>query len=243
MLDDPTRLDSLGWEAVKKALNQRVVATKTRFVPSRVNRVWIVETDVHPVIVKRSLSGKCGNEFEVLVQARNAGLNVPYPLAFEGDYLVMEYLPGGGCDVLINRMFSSEAAEGIGKWLALFHNGLSSLHGKRIHGDAVLSNFIMCDGAVYSIDLEDSSVGDPLDDVGQVGASILGNEPFFTPIKFDLCKKMLRAYEQVAHIEVLESSRPYIAKHLELDARQKPLFRRTLVRAARSLEKQWPELA
>ena len=39
MLDDLTRLDTLGWEAVKKALNQRVIVTGTRFVPSRVNRV------------------------------------------------------------------------------------------------------------------------------------------------------------------------------------------------------------
>jgi len=243
MLDDPTRLDSLGWEAVKKALNQRVVVTNTRFVPSRVNRVWIVETDVHPVIVKRFLSGRCGNEFESLVLARNAGISVPYPLASRGDYLVMEYLPGDNCDVLINRMFSAVAAEGLGAWLASFHRKLSTDFGSRIRGDAVLSNFILTDGVIYGMDLEDSVIGDPMDDVGHVGASILGNEPFFTPIKFDLCTRMLRAYERSAGVGVFEPSRKYIAKHLRLDARQKPLFRRTLMSAAKSLEKRWPDIA
>ena len=243
MLDDLTRLDTFGWEAVKRALNQRVVVTGTRFVPSRVNRVWIVETDVHPVVVKRFLSGKCGNEFESLVLARGAGLTVPYPLAFHGDYLVMEYLHGEGCDVLINKMFSAEAAEGIGRWLAMFHGRLATDFGRRIRSDSVLSNFIMSDGVVYGIDLEDSATGDSMEDVGEIGASILGNEPFFTPIKFDLCTRMLRAYEQAAHMDVYESSRMYIAKHLLLDARKKPLFRRTLVSAAKCLERKWPDLA
>ena len=243
MLDDPTRLDSFGWEAVKKALNQRVVVTKVRFVPSRVNRVWIVETDVHPVVLKRFLSGKCGNEFESFVLARSAGVSVPYLLAAHGDYLVMEYLSGDSCDVLMNKMFSVQAAEGIGRWLAMFHVRLSTDFGVRARRDAVLSNFMFTDGVVYGIDLEDSAIGDPMDDVGQLGASILGNEPFFTPIKFDLCTRMLRAYEHAAGTEVFESSRKYIAKHLLLDAHQKPLFRRTLVNAAKSLENRWPDLA
>jgi len=243
MLDDLTRLDTLGWEAVKKALNQRVIVTGTRFVPSRVNRVWIVETDVHPVVVKRSLSGKSGNEFEALVLARNNGLNVPYPLAAHGDYLVLEYLHGEVCDVMINKMFNVEAAEGMGRWLAMFHGKLSTELGQRIRMDAVLSNFIMSDGVVYGIDLEDSGYGNPMDDVGELGASILGNEPFFTPIKFDLCAKMLKAYGQVSNTDVFESSRKYIARHLRIDAHKKPLFRRTLVNAAKSLEKRWPDLA
>lgn len=242
MLDDPTRLDFFGWEAVKKALNQRVVVTHARFLPSKVNRVWIVETDVHPIVVKRFLSRKCGNEFESLVLARRAGINVPYPLASHGDYLVMEYLPGESCEVLVNKMFSSRAAEGIGSWLAEYHGRLMTDHGTRIRRDSVLSNFIMTEGSVYGVDLEDSAVGDPMDDVGQAGASILGSEPYFTPIKFDLCMGMLRSYERSADADVLERSRQYIAKHLELDARQKPLFRRTLVKAAKSLEERWPDL-
>ncbi len=243
MLDDPTRLDSFGWEAVKKALNQRVIVMSTRFVPSKVNRIWIVETDVHPVVVKRFLSGKSGNEFEALVQARGVGLNVPYTLASHRDYLVMEYLPGENAEVLINKMFDASVAESLGRWLALFHEKLSNELGVRIRRDSVLSNFVVSDGTVYGVDLEDSSVGDPMDDVGQLGASILGSEPFFTPIKFDLCARMLRAYGNSSKNDVYETSRHYIAKHLTLDARQKPLFRRTLLNAAKSLEKRWPDLA
>lgn len=243
MLDDPTRLDTLGWEAVKKALNQRVVVTSVRFVPSRVNRVWVVETDVHPVVVKRFLSGKWGTEFESLLQARNLDLKVPYPLASHGDYLVMEHISGDSCDTLVNKMFSVEAADGMGEWLALFHKKMSDEYGQRIRADAILSNFILEGDDVYGIDLEDSRKGNPMDDVGQLGASILGNEPFFTPIKFDLCMRMLKTYESISGAEATESSRAFIAKHLRLSARQKPLFRRTLLNAAKSLEKRWPDIA
>lgn len=242
MLEDATTLDSLGWEILKKALNQRVVADRPKFVPSMVNRVWLVETDVRPVVIKRSLSGKCGVEFEALLQARLAGLAVPYPLAKEGDYLVTEYVPGENCEILIHKMFSSSAAEGLGRWLAEFHLRMSSGGTSRIMRDAVPSNFVMSGGTVYGLDLEDSGLGDPMDDVGKMGASIIGNEPYFTPIKFDLCLKMLRSYGAKLGVGVVDTSRKYVSKHLQLDARRKPLFRRTIVRAAKALEKGWPKL-
>jgi tRNA A-37 threonylcarbamoyl transferase component Bud32 len=243
MLADGTDLDSLGWEALRKALNQRVVASRPKLLPSRVNRVWLVETDVRPVIVKRSLSGRCEIEFETLLQAKVAGMDVPYPLAKEGDYLVTEFIPGESCDVLLNRMFDHRTAEGMGHWLGLFHHRLAFEGRSRIMADAVPSNFVMNDGRVFGFDLEDSTYGDPMDDVGKLAASILGSEPYFTPIKFDLCLRMLRSYGNATGKDVLESSRPFISRHLKTDARQKPLFRRTIVKAAKAIEKGWPELA
>ncbi|MCU0852773.1 MAG: phosphotransferase, partial [Thermoplasmata archaeon] len=100
MANDFTAIDSFGWDALKKALNQRVVVNRYRLIPSRRNRVWVVETDVRPVVVKQSLSGKCGSEFETLLLARQAGISVPYPLFKEGDFLVMEYIPGETCEVM-----------------------------------------------------------------------------------------------------------------------------------------------
>jgi tRNA A-37 threonylcarbamoyl transferase component Bud32 len=166
MLEDLTELDALGWEALKRTLNQRVVATTVRFVPGKANRIWVVETDVRPVVVKRFLTGKCGNEFESLVQAKQAGLCVPMPLSASGDYLVLEYLDGENCERLINHMFSMRAADGIGEWLARYHAVMASGGKTKKMGDAVLSNFILVDGVVYAVDLEDSRVGDPFDDVG-----------------------------------------------------------------------------
>ena len=243
MLADLTLLDSFGWEAIKKALNQRVVVGAIRLVPSRRNRVWVVETDVRPVVVKRSLSGRCGNEFESIIQAKGAGLKVPYPLFMGGDYLVLEYIQGETCDVLINHMFSNRAAEGMGDWLASFHCILGQGSSRKVTKDAVLSNFIMADGKIFGVDLEDAGPGDPLDDVGQLCAAILGSEPFFTPIKFDLCLRMVQSYERTASIDVVDIVRPYVSKHLLLDSKNKPLFRRTIVTAARSIEKGWPALA
>lgn len=242
MLNDLTALDSYGYEALKKALNQRVVVESVKLVPSRRNRVWVVETDVRPVVVKRSLSGKIENEFETLVLARKAGLPVPYPLLKEEDYLVLEYIPGESCEILINHMFSSEAVDGIGRWLAEFHRCLGDDSKSRIVGDAIPSNFILNDGLTYGLDLEDSGPGDPLDDLGEMVAMILASEPFFTPIKFDLCLRMIKSYGAFAGSDVAEEVRPYVSKHLRSDASVKPLFRRTLVSAAKALEKGWPEL-
>ena len=243
MLEDLTELDALGWEALKRTLNQRVVATTVRFVPGKANRIWVVETDVRPVVVKRFLTGKCGNEFESLVQAKQAGLCVPMPLSASGDYLVLEYLDGENCERLINHMFSMRAADGIGEWLARYHAVMASGGKTKKMGDAVLSNFILVDGVVYAVDLEDSRVGDPFDDVGVAGASILGSEPFFTPIKYEVCFRMLESYRSHSGTDVKESSRPYISKCLRLQARSRPLFRRTFLAAAKSIENAWPELA
>ena len=239
---DATSLDAYGWEALRKALNQRVVAGRPRFVPSKVNRVWIVETDVRPVIVKRFLSGKCDNEFEALLQAKMSGLTVPYPLAKEKDYLVTEYIPGESCDNLIHKMFSGEVATGLGQWLAAFHERMSVRGRTKIMGDAVPSNFVMSEGVIFGFDLEDAGPGDFMDDLGMLAAAIIGNEPFFTPIKFDICLKMIKSYGEASGKDVLEDSRRYVSKHLQLDARRKPLFRRMIVRAAKALEKGWPRI-
>lgn len=243
MANDFTAIDSFGWDALKKALNQRVVVNGYRLIPSRRNRIWVVETDVRPVVVKQFLSGRSGTEFETLLLARQAGIDVPYPLYKEGDFVVMEYIPGETCEVMINHLFNSAAADAAGSWLANFHEQLSFGGAPRIMGDAVLSNFIMSEDRLFGVDLEDCAKGDPMEDLGQLAASMLGSEPFFTPIKFDLCRRMIIRYEETSHGDALEKVRPYVAKHLRNDARRKPLFRRTLLAAAKSLENAWPDLA
>jgi hypothetical protein len=243
MAGDLTALDSYGWEALKKSLNQRLVLNRIRLVPSKRNRVWVAETDVRPVVVKQSLSGRAGNEFEQLLIARKAGIDVPYPLFMDREYLILEYVQGDTCDTMINHLFSSEAAEKIGLWLARFHEKMPSDGLRRIRGDSVLSNFVFSEGKVVGLDLEDSGPGDPLDDLGQIGASILGNEPFFTPIKFDLCIRLIESYSREARADVVELARPYVSKHLRLGAEVRPLFRRTFVSAAKSIERGWPDLA
>lgn len=243
MLSDLTTLDPLAWDALKKALNQRVVVGRVRLLPSRRNRVWVVETDVRPVVVKRFLSERGGHEFETVLQARLAGLDVPYPLWSDGSHMVSEYIGGESCELMINHMFSREAAEAMGTWLALFHTRLADGDSAKIMADAVLSNFVFFEKRVFGVDFEDSRIGDPFDDVGQLAANILGSEPFFTPVKFDLCLQMIRSYGRTRGRDVVETIRPYVSKHLRQAARTKPLFRRTLVSAAKSLERGWPKLA
>lgn len=243
MIEDLTLLDSYAWEALKKALNQRVVVTRAQLLPSRHNRVWLVETDVRPLIVKKYLTRKGGVEFEALVKARQAGLDVPYPVHRDEEHIVMEYIPGESCETLVNHMFSAEAAEGIGRWLAEFHARVEYGDERRLRGDVVLSNFVYWDGRVFGLDLEEVRRGDPLDDLGQLAASILGSEPFFTPIKFDLCFRAIRGYERVSGKDVMERVRLFAAEHLRRACAGRPLLRRTLLRAAKSLEKGWPDLA
>lgn len=243
MLSDLTAMDSFGWDILKKALNQRVVVVRSSLVPSIRNRVWLVETDVRPVVVKRSLSGRSPEEFETMLLAKKAGLAVPYPLYMDNAYLVTEYISGESCSLLVNRMFNARAAEGIGDWLGAFHESMESSGRSLTMCDAVLENFIMHEGTVYGVDLEDAAPGDPMDDLGRMASSILGNEPFFTPIKFDLCFRMIESYEARTGMESMESVRPYVSKHLRLSVRSRPLYRRPFAEVAQSIEKRWPRLA
>lgn len=243
MAHDLTALDSPGWNALRNALNQRLVLVNEKLIPSRRNRVWVVETDVRPVILKRSLSGRAENEFECLLKARDGGLDVPFPLYRSGDYMVLEYVAGERCDSLINHLFSAEAAEKLGIWLAKFHQEFGRDNSQSIMADAELTNFQLCDGRVFGMDLEDSCVGEPMEDVGQLIASILGSEPVFTPIKFDLCMRLLESYEKESGMEAVESARPFVSKHLRLAAATRQLFKKTLLEAARSIEYGWPRLA
>lgn len=243
MASDLTILDTPGWDALRKALNQRVVLVNETLIPSKRNRVWVVETDVRPVVLKRSLSGRGGREFEALSRARERGLEVPFPLHLSGDYLVMEYIAGERCDSLINHVFSEEAAEKMALWLARFHECMTEGSSPTIMADTEMANFVMFDGKVYGMDLEDLSEGDPLEDLGCLVSSLLGSEPIFTPVKFDLCMRLLETYESHSGIEAVESVRPYVAKHLRLSTISRPLFRRTFVDAAKRLEEGWPQLA
>jgi hypothetical protein len=243
MSSDLTAMDVSGWDILKKALNQRVVVVRSSLVPSNRNRVWFVETDVRPVVVKRSLSGLSSVEFETMLLAKKAGLSVPYPLYMDRSYLVTEYISGDSCDPLINAMFSARAAEGLGSWLGAFHESMDSFGKPLAMSDAVLENFIMHEGEVFGVDLEDTRPGEPMDDLGQMASSILGNEPFFTPIKFDLCFGMIDSYERRTGMEARESVRPYVVKHLRQSVRARPLYRRPFEQVARALEKAWPDLA
>lgn len=243
MSSDLTAMDSSGWETVKKALNQRVVFVRSSIVPSYRNRVWLVETDVRPVVVKRSLSGLSAVEFETTLLAKKAGLLVAYPLYMDRDYLVSEYISGDSCYLLVNSLFSTPAAKGLGKWLGGFHESMDSFGRPMAMRDAVLENFIMHEGEAYGVDLEDASPGDPLDDLGQMAASILGNEPFFTPVKFDLCFSMLDAYEDRTGMESRESVRPFVAKHIRQSVRARPLYRRPFEQVAKVLDRAWPDMA
>lgn len=244
MPQDLTLMDSAGWDALRRALNQRVVLINEALIPSKRNRVWVVETDVRPVVLKRSLSRRAEIEFASLVSARQAGLDVPLPLHRSDDYIVMEFVPGERCDALINHIFSAKAAESLARWFARFHERMGEGGRSVIMADAELTNFMIHEDRVYGFDLEDASEGDPLDDIGKLLASILGSEPVFTPVKFDICMKLLEAYEEESGVEAQESVRPFIATHLRISATTKPLFRKALLEAARRFESSgWPMLA
>ncbi|UCE81407.1 MAG: phosphotransferase [Methanobacteriota archaeon] len=244
MPQDLTLMDSAGWDALRRTLNQRVVLIRETLIPSKRNRVWAVETDVRPVVLKRSLSGRAESEFNSLVCARQAGLDVPLPLHRSENHIVMEYIPGERCDTLINHMSSAEVAEGLARWFARFHDKMGDGVKPIIMADAELTNFMVHDGQVFGFDLEDASEGDPLYDIGMLLASILGSEPLFTPVKFDLCMRLLEAYEKESGLEARESVRPFVSTHLRLSATTRPLFRGALLEAARRLESSgWPILA
>jgi len=54
---------------------------------------------------------------------------------------------------------------------------------------------------------------------------------------------LIESYGKEARVDVVELSRPYVSKHLRLYAKAKPLFGRTFVSAAKSIDRGWPDLA
>ena len=63
--------------------------------------------------------------------------------------------------------------------------------------------FIIFTDRIWGVDLEESRMGSPVEDIGQMCSSILTTDPMFTPEKFNLCKVFIDAYVESAPGRIL----------------------------------------
>ena len=78
-------------------------------------------------------------------------------------------------------------------WFIEFHNFFKKDDQFLIRGDSSLRNFIFTD-RIWGVDFEESRIGNPVEDIGGMCASILTTDPMFTKEKLQLCKKFIDSY-------------------------------------------------
>jgi len=130
------------------------------------------------------------------------GLAVPEFIDYTDDLLILEYIPGDDCKTLFGQGHE-RVLQSIARWLADFHEAFD--HDRR-RGDCILANFIMHESQIYGIDLEESSQGNYLRDVGDMCTSILRMKPAFTDQRFSQMRSFIASYfDRKDPVDITES--------------------------------------
>jgi len=170
---------------------------------SRKNTVQKVKYGDELFIVKRfnpDLVSGLAVEREILRNCEEMGIAVPELIDSTDDLLILEYIPGDDCKTLFDRG-DVDVLRSIAGWLADFHGAFDD---SRRRGDCILANFIMHDSRIYGIDLEESSQGNYLRDVGDMCTSILRMKPAFTDQRFSQMRSFVAWYFDFASKEPVD---------------------------------------
>lgn len=174
---------------------------------SRKNRVFRVMYNGELQVAKVYPSAKsvtAREESRLLKRCRELGLRVPTLVELVGGTIVMTYLGGPNLADVADRTLSNEAtseaeggmlpdrmADGLADWLASFHKAFEHSF---CRGDTILRNFLESDGAVYGLDFEEAHKGDPITDLGELCANILGMRPLLGRRNAQLAKSIVNRY-------------------------------------------------
>jgi aminoglycoside phosphotransferase (APT) family kinase protein len=85
----------------------------------------------------------------------------------------------------------SSLSSGLSDWLASFH---VSFDNTKCRGDTILRNFILSDGHIFGLDFEEAHEGDPILDLGELCANILGMRPVFSKLNFEFASMIVSSY-------------------------------------------------
>ena len=170
-------------------------------MPSRRNHVFRAALpDGRGVTVKLFRYPDAHREFEVLSRLRGAGVDAPAPLAFGEDWLVCELVDGPTLMDLVNEGERDHLlADGLPRWLAVFHRAMADGPHRRVKGDCNLRNFrAVPEGGVVGVDFDGCAYGESAEDVAQACASLLASHPPFTPHKLSLSRLLVAAYREAS---------------------------------------------
>jgi len=182
-------------------------------------------------------AGICAQEFVFLNQARQGGVLVPQPLnILEERILLLEELEGESLGDFLNRTLSLKIAAAAGYWLAALHR-LSGPPGQSLlKGDCTLRNFLVLEQqSVAGLDFEEAHFGRPVEDLGEICASVLATDPMFTPAKGNLCRRLVEAYAEKAERASLAGLEQEVAASLKRFAAYRPHQANLLQRKAREI--------
>jgi hypothetical protein len=172
---------------------------------SRKNRVFRSVFQGNDCVVKEysgEFPGGPATEESVLIECAKAGVRVPRLLAHIENAIVMEFIEGDNvadvfdeaCDRATAPDPSNELnamGNALARWLWEFHGAFSH---HRIRGDGILRNFIIDSSGIVGLDFEESSEGDPIDDLGFLISNILMTDPPFTELKLSFARHVARCY-------------------------------------------------
>ncbi len=171
---------------------------------SKKNRVFELQWEGERCVVKiysDIFVERAPVEYETLRRCAAAGVPAPKPVALFDGAVIMTLLEGENAyrrfqalyhpnderaDAALEQLLSRCAV-----WLAQFHH---AFHGQYARGDAILKNYLVTDSTIYGCDFEEASRSDPLADLGDMIAFILGMRPKFVPRKFLLARHLAREY-------------------------------------------------
>ena len=142
-----------------------------------------------------------------------------YEIDNKHQIIFMEYIQGKNvCDIINDpQIFISKKEQALyqlTQWLITYHSLFSKNKEFTIHGDAHLRNFII-NKSIIGLDFEESTKGNPFEDIAALCVSILTTDPIFTDEKINLCHYFANTYFNKCS-ENQESFQPYFQSSINL---------------------------
>jgi tRNA A-37 threonylcarbamoyl transferase component Bud32 len=170
---------------------------------SKKNTVAYVTINGKPRVIKWFVPGfklQMQKESNILKKG-SSKLNIPYlyEIDNENNILILSYIIGENlCDIINNEDVTFEEKERLmvllADWYVKFHNYFKTEDNFFIRGDSNLRNFIFSD-KIWGLDFEESRIGNPIKDIGDICSSILCTDPMFTNEKFHFCDILIQSYK------------------------------------------------
>lgn len=167
---------------------------------------------IYPDSLKNS---KTSLEAINLTKFRSHGINVPEVIyqnskSNSKNFILLEYIPGLTISKLIefedrtnfNRNRSiQECLKELAKWMAHLHQ-IKGDELNLVKGDCNLRNFIWTGREVYGLDFEETSEGDPREDLGEICFFLISNSLPLTPYKLYLVNWFIKSYERFSDTKI-----------------------------------------
>lgn len=149
------------------------------------------------------------------------------------DYLLLEYVPGITISHLLEELDwdrddrineFKQCLASLGEWMASLHE-IKGNNGSFLKGDCNLRNFIWNGKVICGLDFEESSFGDPCEDLGEICFFLLTNSPPLTPLRLEMVDWFLESYAESSEAKIRNIS-DFIARSAKKAYKRRVKFNR-----------------